>query len=535
MINVKSMKCLHLSKLWSMVLMVSMAVSAISCGDDDSTTSKLPDMKIIKCSAGDRKELVFTANNNWRLSSDAEWCKLQKSESSDVSQDISGRSGTHTIKLLIGSEQIKDRVTYANITLIIGGKKSVIARVERNPDTFDLKVYYDIKDAPINIVEIGYREYTKISIWANFDFVAIEYPDWVEVLGDAIVGSANEYTSASLRIVPDGNRERYPIAAEEGYKIVFSDIDGSPEKTFEYTIAYKGMAEDVIAITGPTSNDFGWEVTSDGKSFSQITADDTTVTFENELQYYIIAHNDNFDMVYIENVIERGISSFVVYTDNDDNCWMHFDKERMTLTIDPTETLRYGYVLAIPHGKYEKEVETSSEVLFEMDASSGIDLPVLKDAYLQYVVASFTQRGTVEADTDTQMHIYHSMTAYEIPAIEYTDSAVMEQYGVEEAYIAPFINSIPNKQPCIVINPRVEGWTTDNLESGNVGVDVLYKGNLLSMSDKEYYVGENVDELLSLHLYGPKGGFEIGGENIYVVFKVGGEAKKLLVVTPPTK
>ena len=55
------------------------------------------------------------------------------------------------------------------------------------------------------------------------------------------------------------------------------------------------------------------------------------------------------------------------------------------------------------------------------------------------------------------------------------------------------------------------------------------------MSKNEYYIGENVDELLSLHLYGPKEGFEIGGENIFIVFKVAGEAKKLLVVTPPTK
>ncbi len=514
--------------------MVSIAVGAISCGSEEESTSQLPNMEIIKCRAGDRKEIVFTVNNNWRLSSDAVWCKLQKSDSDDIRQDISGRSGTHTVKLLIGDEQIRDCVTYANITLVIGGKKSVIARVERDPDKFDLKVYYDVKNPPINIVEIGYREYTTITIWANFDFVATEYPEWVEVLGDAIEGEANEYTSASLRIVPNGSRERYPIAAEEGYKIVFSDINGNPDKTFEYIIAYKGMAEDVIAITGPTSNDFGWEITPDGKHFSQITSDDTTVSFENELIYTIIAHHDLYDMVYVENIIERGIPTFTVYTDND-NCWMHFDKERMALTIDATETLRYGYVLAIPHGKYEKEVETLSEVLFEMDDSSGIDLPVLNNDYLQYVVASFTQRGTVEADAATQMHIYHSITAYEIPAIEYTDSAVMEQYGVEEAYIAPFINSIPNKQPCIVINPRVEGWTTKNFDDGNVGVEVWYEGNLLSMEEKEYYVGENVDELLSLHLYGPKGGFDIDGENIYVVFKVGGEAKKLLVVTPPTK
>jgi hypothetical protein len=86
-----------------------------------------------------------------------------------------------------------------------------------------------------------------------------------------------------------------------------------------------------------------------------------------------------------------------------------------------------------------------------------------------------------------------------------------------------------------VINPRIEGWDTLNHDKGNVGVEVWYKGRLLKMSDNEYYIGENVDELLSLQLYGPKEGFQIGGENIYVVFKVDNEAKKLLVVTPPTK
>lgn len=517
-----------------MILMVSMTLGAISCGNkEEQGTPQLPNMQVIKCSAGDRKDLVFTVNSNWRLSSDAVWCKFQTSGGN--LQDISGRAGTHQIKLEISNEQIKDRITYANITIIIGGKKAVIARVERDPDKFDLKVY-DITGIPTNgTVPISYRDYTPILIWANFDFVAIEYPEWVEILGDAIVGVANEQTEVYLRIVPDGNRERYPITKEEGHEIVFSDIDGSPEKTFRFTIVYNGMGDEVIAINGPTADEFGWEVTPDGKSFSQVTADDTTVTFENELQYNIIAHNDIFDMVYIENIIERGIPSFVVYTDDDD-CWMHFDKIRMTLTIDPTETLRYGYVLALPHAIYENHVdELKDGLFFEVDNSSGIELPVLKNRYLQYVVASLTQRGTVEADPATQMHIYHSITSYDIPAMRYTDSAIMEQYGVTEAYIAPFINSIVDRVPCIVINPRVEGWTTDNLESGNVGVDVWYKGALLEMQKNEYYIGENVDELLSLQLYGPKSGFEIGGENIYVVFKVDGEAKKLLVVTPPTK
>lgn len=533
------MKSISLRKIWSMMLLVSMTLGAMSCGDKEEVAPELPNMQVIKCSAGDRPTLVFTTNNNWRLSSDAVWCKFETS--GGTFQDISGSAGTHEIHLAIGNEQIKDRVTTANVTIIMGSKRAVIARIERDPDKFDLKVY-DITGTPTNgVINISYRDYTPVLIWANFDYASVEFPEWVEILGETIVGVAGEQTEAYLRIVPNGERERYPITKEDGYEIVFSSEDGKPEKTFRCPIVYNGMGEDVIAIYGPTADEFGWEVAPDGKSFSQLNAEGEVVTFENELQYNIVAHNDIYDMVYVENIIDRGIPSYVCYTDEIDdsdnkNCWMHFDKTRMVFTIDATTTLREGFVLALPHGIYENLGEDIKEgILFETDNSSGIELPVLKNKYLQYVVVSFTQRGTEEADPATQMHIYHSLTAYDIPAKRYTDSAVMAQYGVDEAYIAPFINSIVDRQPCIVINPRVEGWTTKSYEDGNVGVEVWYNDRQLSMSDKEYYIGENVDELLSLQLYGPKEGFKIGGENIYIVFKVEGQAKKLLVVTPPVK
>ena len=497
-------------------------------------------MKVIQTSAGEREELVFTAQNNWRLSSDAVWCKFQTS-GGDL-QDMSGRAGTHKVVLKIGNEQIKDRVTTANITIIMGGRKAVIAKIERAPDSYYLKTF-DVTETSTNgIVKISYGGYTQLLIEANFDFAAVEYPDWVEIIGDAIVGSAGEPVEAFLRIIPNGERERYPITKEDGHVIVFSDAERHADRTFVCPIVYDGMGAYEIAIYGPTAEEFGWEISPDGKSFSQLTVDNEVVTFENELVYNIVAQNNQYHMLYIEHIIDRGIPSFEVSLEEDNNRWMHFDKERMAFTVDATESMRYGYLMAVPQGTYSKNasdfknVENNS-VLFEIDNSSGVDLPVLDNDYLKCVVVSFTQHGTVEADSDTQMHIYHSLTAYDIPATRYTDSAIMEQYGVEEAYIAPFVNSIPNKQPYIVINPRVEGWTTDNLETGAVGVEVWYEGRLLRTDEdvKEYYVGENVDELLALHLYGPKDGFKIGGENIYVVFKVGGEAKKLLVVTPPTK
>lgn len=527
------MKSLNLRKLLSMALLAAVALCTISCNDTKESVPQLPDMKIIKCSAGDRPDFTFTANSNWRLSSDAGWCKLQTSGGN--LQEMSGVAGTHKIVLAIGNEQIKDRVTYANITIKMGSHEAIIAKVERNPDKYYVKIY-DITETPIKNVKLSYNGYTPMLIEANFDFAAVEFPEWVEILDGSIYGRAGEQTETYLRIAANGDRERFPIQVEDGFVMVFSDESRSENKTFSFPIVYSGMGDYEIVIEGPTMNEFGWEVTADGKNFSQLAADGSVVTFENELNYNIVAHNNVYSMIYLERVVERGIPTFKYYTDEERNSWMHFNKERMALTIDATNNLRYGYVLALPQGLYNLiRVDLDNGILYEMDNSSGIDLPEIKSDYLKYVAASLTQRGTVEADPATEMHIYHSITAYDIPATRYTNNEVMAQYGVSEAYIAPFINSIEDRQPCIVINPRIEGWDTQSYEAGNVGVEVWYKGEQLSLSDKEYYIGENVDELLSLQLYGPKGGFEIGGENIYIVFKVGGEAKKLLVVTPPTK
>ena len=115
-------------------------------------------MKVIQTSAGEREELVFTAQNNWRLSSDAVWCKFQTS-GGDL-QDMSGRAGTHKVVLKIGNEQIKDRVTTANITIIMGGRKAVIAKIERAPDSYYLKTF-DVTETSTNgIVKISYGGYT---------------------------------------------------------------------------------------------------------------------------------------------------------------------------------------------------------------------------------------------------------------------------------------------------------------------------------------------------------------------------------------
>jgi hypothetical protein len=109
----------------------------------------------------------------------------------------------------------------------------------------------------------------------------------------------------------------------------------------------------------------------------------------------------------------------------------------------------------------------------------------------------------------------------------------MTEYGVKEAYAVEFIDSIEGKRPGIVIDPRIELWTTLSFDDGIATAEVYHKGAKLKISDDEYYLGENKDENMALYLWGPKDGWQ--NENVYILFKVDGIAKKLLVVTPPAK
>lgn len=518
-------------RVWSFLLAAALATAITSCTNEEEQIPELPNMVVIDCKAGERPNFTFSANSKWYLSSDSVWCTFETSGGNLT--EMQGNAGTHKITLNIGNEQIRDQVTIAKITITMGNHRAIIAEVKRAPKNLYMQIY-NIANEPIKSIPLAYNGYTPILIEANFDFIATEYPEWVSVRDGAIAGYAGEQVEAYFGIINNGDRERWPIKSEDGYVITFTDLKG--EVSFSFPLVYNGMGDHNIIIEGPTASNFGWEVTPDGKGFSQVDGEGVVTTFENELIYNILAQSNKFHMIYIERVIDRGIPSHRVFTENDRNSWMHFDKERMALTIDSTDKIRYGQVLTLPEGVYNLyRTDIENGAIFEMDNSSGIDLPQLRNDFLQYVIAEFTQRGTKEADPKTEMHIYHSITAYEIPATRYTNADVLAEYGVSEAYTAPFVNSLEGRKPGIVINPRIEGWDTENYDLGNATVEVKYKNELLKMSNDEFYIGENVDELLSLQLNGPKAGFEIGGENIYITFKVNGEAKKLLVVTPPTE
>ena len=531
--------------LFTATLIVAVVALLGTGCEKEKNIGELPGCRDIVCKAGDNPTISFTAGGDWQLSSNQAWCQFITPAGN--TQDMAGHAGTHTISLKITDEAIKNQPTFAEITMKMGGKKGIIAKIERGPNQLYMRLY-DVTDTPLNPqqIKVGYVDYITLRIEANFRFAATNIPDWIE-LGikedgsaditptESITGVPDEQTEVLLRIVPNGERERYAITAEDGHIITFTEANG--EHTFDFPVVYDGMGTDELTFVGPTDQSYGWEVSLDGKDFQQkIVSDGTVRKYQNSLEFSIIAQNDNYHILRIEQEVDRGIPSYEIYEEGD-NCWINFvrnpsDLSLITITIDPSDVTRYGLVMALPQGEWNKIRGSIDKYILEMDSSSGIDLPTIANEYQKYVIMEFTQHDIAEREEYDGMYIYHSITTLEIPAAEYNTNSVTDYYGVQEAYTCPFVNSIAEKKPGIIIDPRIEGWNIDNYENGIASADVWYKDEPLKMSENEFYIGENKDEILALHLWGREGDFT---ENVYVVFKVDGTPKKLLVVTPPVK
>lgn len=522
------------------LLIATVALFAQAC-DKEPNVAKIPGAEEYVCSAGDTIDLTFTAGDKWSLSSNQKWCQFVTY--AGMMQDTSGGAGVHTVKIAISDENPSKNVDEAKITIKIGSASGIIATVKRNPSQYYMKIL-DITDTKRDVVRLQYVDWCENRIEANFRFAAIDWPEWVEfavrndenkiVPTTSITGGADDQTVFYARIVNNNDRERKPITSGDGYTITFTDE--AQEQTFSFPIVYDGMGVDNIAFVGPSEQVYGWKVSLDGTTFTQTNnVTGQTMTFSNSLDFDIIAHEGNFAVIYLEQNIDRGISSYSYLNmqTSGDKHWLHFDKENHSLTVDQSKTTRYGMVMILPMGVYNKIRADIPKYIFETDSASGIELPIIASDYQKYIVIELTQCDINEQNPYAGMYVYHSITTLDIPAEAYTDSTIMAQYGASEAYVCPFVNSVANKKPGIVIDPRIEQWTTAAFEEGTATAEVYHNGEKLKMSDDEYYLGENKDEKMALYLWGPKNGWQ--DENVYIVFKVNEEVKKLLVVTPPAK
>ena len=500
--------------------MMLLAISAlmVACEGHSGAEQK---PATIECIAGDNPTISISAESEWHLSSDAVWCKILNL--TERVQDLAGKAGNHTITLAITDEGLEMTYTEARLTLREGGHSRVVAIVKRSAEEPRITIL-NAEGKSAEAIELGFDSYTPFTIEANFRFAVVDAPEWVAFDGGSVSGNANRPVAAGARIVPNGSRERYPITKDENHTITFGNETGSIAIAVPVTFA--GMSARDITIVSDAGTTYGWEVALDGVTKRHRDEFSGTVEeYDGEFSYAIAAREDKFEVVCLEMVIERGIPTYTL-----NPAWIHFADG--TITIDPATETRYGLVMAFPVGIYDEIKSDIKGSIFEMDDATGIDIETLKYDYMAYTMLEFVQKDFRELGPYEGMYIYHSLTAYEIPATEYTNEAIKAEYGAEVAYTCPFVNTVEGKKPGIIIDPRIEGWNTSTQESGRATAELYYKGNRLKISEGEYYMGENKDEVMAIHLTGPVSDFT---EEVYVLFKLDGKVEKLLVVTPPTK
>lgn len=503
-------------------VLLGIGLSLASCNDkDNAPEATFPEARNIECVAGDTPTLSFSASAAWQLSSNAIWCMFDTA--TGLVQDTSGTAGEHSIVLNISSEGIKDVATTATITMKMADKEATIATVVRGAEQPTLHIY-NAEGRAVEVIELGYGEYIEFSVEANFRFAAIDIAECADIEGDAVTGGANERVKSGARIVGNGTRERYAFGEEAGEVISFSNEEGNVR--FDIPVVFGGMGDDNIAIYGPTSKNFGWEVSLDGSQYRLLDEDtEEYITYDNALPYTIAAQDDRYEILCFEQINDCGIPYYTT-----DAGWIHFDKSTGRLSVDSTTRQRSGAVMALPMAIYDTIKDDIKAGIFELDYASGVGIEVFKNDFLKYVVVEFTQCSFEERNPYEGFYVYHSLTIFEIACSIYDNTAIMSEYGVTDAYSCPFPKPIDGKKPGIVIDPRIEGWTTDSFEAGRATAELYYRGERLKLSEGEYAAEENKDERMAIRLVGPTEGFD---EEVYVLFKLDGEPRKLLVVTAP--
>lgn len=493
------------------ILVMAFGMSACSDDDNDDAGSAFPEKQTLNCKDGDTAEFTFQVNTNWQLTSSATWCRFVTDEVEDYS--LSGIAGKQTVKLKITDEALEfDAPTTAQLIMMIGADKAIVADVVRSSKNRSLKIY-DMEGNEIEKIEVGYDEYLPFVVQANFRFAATNRPEWLDIEGNAIVGSINKKVTGNVKMIGDPQYAKYVQNGE----LTFTDEQGIESYTFP--LVYKGMNPNVIEVIN--SNPWNWEVSLDGKTFIQTSssgasATTATSTYRNFVPFTIQAFDDDFEPVYIEKRSEYGMTRMLI-SGEDDVDWMHLtgEKGNMRLKIDEASEEREGFVLVIPRALYNEIKDDLWGNLIEMDIETGE--PDIKSSYQQSnLVMNVVQKQKKQVDEQAFKVTYYDAdwVPQEVDCTKVTDPDIIAQYsGVSDIYTMEW--------------PSANSFTVDPME-GNFETDWLFK---VMRGDKDITsegIAEGSDTTSNLYLEDPS----TMTEALHFLIMKDDEIKKVLIITP---
>lgn len=395
--------------------MLAMALSVGGCSDSDSDGPgdvTFPEKDAITVNAGQDRTLTFSADAEWKLISNASWCRFVDGDF--VQTTISGEAGDQSVTIRVSDDnQNSEKDDVAEITMAMGGKSQVIYEITRPRKGASSLIVKDksgkVIDAenPLLVKGGNITSPVETTVTLEIDDASAQLgvltdktASWVTVT--ALTGT-NDYAVSFKDDNADGKNPKYAIPAEENAVITFAaQKNGSIVAEVAIPIYYEGYAESALIVDpsymSVTVSEDGQTMTGEGG-----VSGSESVDYGDELISTVTTRNDAFEIVeiaYTATYDQWGTPTEVIYdfSANGDLDWVTTSKiagetdadvkNRVRLTVSELpegEELRNATVMIFPKAVYD-EIEDDLQ-------GNVIDSEVndIKSAYSTYIMANLTQ------------------------------------------------------------------------------------------------------------------------------------------------
>ena len=445
------MKALNLKSMsWIMALAMMFIVSFTGCSDDDGENTpgekiEFPTLQEATCNADGTITISFKATVDWKLTSNAGWCKFVDGEFTQSS--ITGKAGEQTITAKIsGDGQNYSDDNVAEITLTLGEKEQVIYKITRPKKVFNGLTIKDENgnvyntENPIIIKGSGYEKidvvYTTILTESEFEvgISTSENPDWIKVENKG----EGKFNLTFNNDNTEGIDPKYSISTEKGHKLVFG-VQTTNEGLINVSVpvAYEGLKENVLLFKPEYIN--ALTVNPEGTVFTETSSGSMEgtegVKYENQLSSTITVRDDKFHVLKITEIKTPAMGTyFYTYDVTQEPDWVTVVEEgtKLTLTVAALPEgaeLRGAAILVIPEVIWNKIKDTDLQAtLFTRDSDNGAPMDYLNDEYTDYKWTHFTQEPKNE-------EIEIILKGF------YTNQEIIDWATVKEEDLIPFDNS----------------------------------------------------------------------------------------------
>lgn len=395
--------------------MLAMALSVGGCSDSDSDGPgdvTFPEKDAITVNAGQDRTLTFSADAEWKLTSNASWCRFVDGDF--VQTTISGEAGDQSVTIRVSDDnQNSEKDDVAEITMAMGGKSQVIYEITRPRKGASSLIVKDksgkVIDAenPLLVKGGNITSPVETTVTLEIDDASAQLgvltdktASWVTVT--ALTGT-NDYAVSFKDDNADGKNPKYAIPAEENAVITFAaQKNGSIVAEVAIPIYYEGYAESALIVDpsymSVTVSEDGQTMTGEGG-----VSGSESVDYGDELISTVTTRNDAFEIVeiaYTATYDQWGTPTEVIYdfSANGDLDWVTTSKiagetdadvkNRVRLTVSELpegEELRNATVMIFPKAVYDEIEDDLQGNVIDSEEND------IKSAYSTYIMANLTQ------------------------------------------------------------------------------------------------------------------------------------------------